>query len=162
MRLSAILGSWKTPASQPDRKCYIDRGLGNMSFEELLMDSLYNLLKIKPKREAHDVVYCDNIPIQKKWSQSPQFFPKKKYRSRWLVLQKTLSLGIMNTQLLKGGTVTEYPEVVDVFDWKILTKSLINLCNGLCTLESGWCCRLSCSGLHIPLSPTCLWLCPFP
>lgn len=80
------------------------------------MDSLYHLLKIKLKREAHDVVYCDNIPIQKKWSQSPQFFSEKKYRSRWLVLQKTLSLGIMNTQLLKGGTVTAYPEVVDVFD----------------------------------------------
>lgn len=58
-----------------------------MSFEELLMDSLYHLLKIKLKREAHDVVYCDNIPIQKKWSQSPQFFSEKKYRSRWLVLQ---------------------------------------------------------------------------
>lgn len=25
-----------------------------------------------------------------------------------------------------------------------------------------WCSRLSCSGLHIVLSPTCLQLCPFP
>lgn len=32
------------------------------------MDSLYHLLKIKPKIQAQDVVCCDNIPIQKKWS----------------------------------------------------------------------------------------------
>lgn len=150
--------SWKTPPMWSDRKCNNDRNLGNMSFEERLMDTLYHLLKIKPQREVHDCrcscliilgfgtnlcsgfsagkmpVYLLECSVLRQYSSTEKMIPKspffaeKKYRR-----YRLLSLGFANTLLLKGETITAYPEVVDVFHWKILTKSLVNLYNGLCT-----------------------------
>lgn len=141
-----------------NRKCNNDRNLGNMSFEERLMDTLYHLLKIKPQREVHDCrcscliflgfgtnlcsgfsagkmpVYLLECSVLRQYSSTEKMIPKspffaeKKYRR-----YRLLSLGFANTLLLKGETITAYPEVVDVFHWKILTKSLVNLYNGLCT-----------------------------
>lgn len=79
------------------------------------MDVLYHLLKLKPNGEVRDVVYCDNIPVWKKWSQNAQLFSEKKDRSYRLNVQNRLSLSLTNTQLLKGETGTGYPEAVDVF-----------------------------------------------
>lgn len=119
--------SWKTPPMWSDRKCNNDRNLGNMSFEERLMDTLYHLLKIKPQREVHDCrcscliilgfgtnlcsgfsagkmpVYLLECSVLRQYSSTEKMIPKspffaeKKYRR-----YRLLSLGFANTLLLKG------------------------------------------------------------
>jgi len=87
----------------PDWRIKNGGGLGNKSFKERLMDVLYHLFRLTTNREAQDVVYCDNIPLQKKVSQrwNAQLFYVEKDRCYRLYLQKRLSLGCNKYSALK-------------------------------------------------------------
>lgn len=59
----------KQTGESPDGRSKNGGGLGNTSFEERLMDVVYHFFRLTTDREFQDVVYCDNIPLQKKVSQ---------------------------------------------------------------------------------------------